>query len=793
MIKLWLGANRIKAVLLAFTAGALLAANLLGGKTLPVGVYGLGIVGGVAIALHTAGLVVVYKANRVINFAQVQMSVLGGLLFASLVQRRLPLVALHKVCPPCLPAPRTVGDLTNQGDRARDVLEAMGLFGSPAKTPLSEAAGVLGGTVDRSVLAASVAPGPLVQISFWLSLVVSVAVVVFLVWTIHALFVKRFNDAPRLVLTVATLGAGEFALTAGRRMLAPLLSVGTGEPPVAGPVPPPINLRFDVSPTVFGSADVMVVAVGVALLVGLAWFFKRSGAGVAMRAAAENPERARTLGVDVNAVTSRAWVLAGLLGGTAAVLSTARVGTGSLESFGTLTTALVAAVAGGLATVPLAVAGAFAVSLINQAALWTWGTPAVVDIAVLLLVATLLSVRTGRASRAERDSNSSWRASVEIRPIPAELVRHPAVRRGLIGVSVLVGALVLGYPWFMSSAQISLGQSTMVTAMIGLSLLVLTGWAGQISLGQIGFAAIGAWVISSTGLPFLAALPVAAVIGAGCAVAVGIPAIRLRGLYLAIASLTFGAAASAVLLDGDLLGGNLKAVPRPIVLGIDFNDDRSFYYLALVFLVATVVGVSGLRRSRVGRALIATRDNELAAEAYGISIFRARLTGFAVSGFVAAVAGVLLAVAQGGVEARSFGGSNSVAVFLTTIVGGVGSISGPVLGAVFFGLLRLMRTTPLSFIVDLLQSGGLLVVAVLLFLPGGISGAVFSVRDSWLRRVAARDRIVVPSLIADTGRLGATTLPIAPPKGVAARYVPVRYRLDDQWSADPAPVGGEVR
>src|SRR4029077_21014088 len=124
---------------------------------------------------------------------------------------------------------------------------------------------------------------------------------------------------------------------------------------------------------------------------------------------------------------------------------------------------------------------------------------------------------------------------------------------------------------------------------LALSLLILTGWAGQISLGQFGFAAVGAWTVAVTRWPLPLALLAAAVLGAVAAVAVGLPALRLRGLHLAISTLAFAVGVSAILLNQRYLGRHLpQAVRRPVFLGLDLNDVRVFYYFVLAFLIMAV-------------------------------------------------------------------------------------------------------------------------------------------------------------------------------------------------------------
>jgi branched-chain amino acid transport system permease protein len=314
-----------------------------------------------------------------------------------------------------------------------------------------------------------------------------------------------------------------------------------------------------------------------------------------------------------------------------------------------------------------------------------------------------------------------------------------------------------------------------------MSLLVLTGWAGLVSLGQFAFAAVGAWAAAASGLPFLVAVPLGALAGAVLAVLVGLPALRLRPLTLGISTLTFAAAVPTVLLNRDALGGALPdELSRPLVLGISLDDQRSFYFLAMAVLVLVIGAVTGLRRSRTARVLLAARDNEAAAQSFGIGVLRARLQAFALSGGIAAFAGALFAYQQAGVKAESFGITASLLVFGFTVIGGLGSIGGPPAGFAVLAVLSLTLSTKPAWFADATGLGG---IVLLLAAPGGIAQLLLDLRDGVLRRIARRNGIAVPSL--DRTRASEQrTAPIVPktgPRGGAV-FVPVRYALTGDWA-----------
>ncbi|MDQ1445432.1 MAG: branched-chain amino acid transport system permease protein livM, partial [Acidimicrobiaceae bacterium] len=489
------------------------------------------------------------------------------------------------------------------------------------------------------------------------------------------------------------------------------------------------------------------------------------------------------------------------LAGLASLLAAAGAGTvaSAATDIGPLVRMLAAASIGALVSLPATLFGALAIGLMDQSFLWhAKNNDAMVGVLLVLVVAALL-VQRMRYSRAEVDAQGSWEASREMRPIPPELRPLPAVRRALGALAALVGLWVLAYPWVMSPSQTNLAVSTMALGMVGLSLLVLTGWAGQISLGQMGFAAVGGWVALVSGLPLLIGLVAGGVVAGACAVAVGIPALRLRGLHVAISTLAFGLAVSSIVLDRRHLGGHVpSAVNRPVLLGLSLEDERVFYYFALVVVAVAVAAVAGLRRSRTARVLIASKDNEQAAQTFGISVRAARLRAFAISGFMAGAAGGLLAYGQHTLDPSSFSPSRSLDVFLATLIGGMGSIAGPLLGAGYRGAVQMASTSSLGAYIQLFLDPGLGVLIVFLVLPGGLTQAAFGVRDAWLRRLASRLRITVPSLAGDREQTKGERLPIAPkvwPSTTLPMFVPQRYRLDRQWArtarAQRAAAGGK--
>ncbi|MEO6206221.1 MAG: ABC transporter permease [Mycobacteriales bacterium] len=703
---------------------------LLPGGT-PAGVVGLGIVSAAGLALQAAGIILVFRSNRFINFAQLQIGAVAATLFALLVNVQPVLRGVSQVCPPCLQQ-----------------------------------------------------PGPrLLQINYWGSLIVSFVFAVGLSWLVYLLVVRKLQRAPRLVLTVASI----FLITllaAVQKTLVNLLSTQDQQTfgGVTKAVPPPWRIELRIDPARFVTADLLTVLVAVLALGAVGLYLARSRLGTAIRATAENPSRAQTLGVDVVSVNGRVWMLVGALSGAAALLGamSSPAGDGTAPASATsLVRILVVVVIARFTSLPMAGLAALAFGVLSQAVQFSAGSTTVLDGSLVVVISGLLLLQRRISHRSDQDTSSAYLAGRQATPIPDELRGVPAVRTMLRTFWGAIAVIMLSAAFVLSPSQTAILATTVVYAIVGLSLLVLAGWAGQVSLGQFGFAAVGGYVAAVSGLPFLIALPLGAIAGAAVAVLVGLPALRLSGLTLAVSTLAFASSVLAVLLNPDLLGRFLPdTLRRPTLLGIDLNDQRAYYYVTLMALLLSVGGVAGLRRSRTARVLIAARDNEAAAQSFGIGLLRARLSAFAVSGFLAALAGGLFAYQQGTVGADSFSVETSLLLFTFTVIGGLGSLAGPLVGFGALAVINLTITSP-TWLAAINGIGG---IALLLLAPGGLAQVGFDVRDGLLRRIARRNNIDVAAFASTTSVEGRA--PISPHTGSAGStvFVPTRYALDDQWA-----------
>ena len=266
-------------------------------------------------------------------------------------------------------------------------------------------------------------------------------------------------------------------------------------------------------------------------------------------------------------------------------------------------------------------------------------------------------------------------------------------------------------------------------------LMLLTGYTGQVSMGHAAFFGIGAFtsaILSSKGVPFVLALPSAGLLAGVVGIFIGLPALRLSGLYLAIATMGFGFIVEEILVRWEsLTRGNMGMMVDPPSIGpLIFESETSYYYLTLVVLILTILAARNILRSPTGRALIAIRDSEVAAQAMGISMAKYKTMAFAISAFFTGVAGSLYAHKLTFINPESFTILVSIEFLAMIIIGGLGSLHGAVFGAAFIiflpQLIIMTRDYMPKYLAD--QTGlepvlyGLMIILFILFEPMGIYG-----------------------------------------------------------------------
>lgn len=661
---------------------------VLWGPTLGIMVQGA-LVGSIS-ALLAVGIALVYRANRVVNFAQGDLGVAPALLAILLI------------------AP----------DQA----------GGP--------------------------PDFLTGLPYVVALAVGLTAAVLLGALVQKLFILRFSRSPRLILTVATIGVAQL-LAALALFMPRWFGFTTLGPPS---LDPPFDVSTRIGGVVFDDNDLMVFLLVPLLLGGLAWFLRATRVGIAIRAVAERSDRAATLGVPVGRIQTTVWVVTTVLAFVTVFLRAGVISVpiGSALGVTVLVRALAAAVIGRMESFPRITAAAIGLGIVEQSIVYSTGRDIYVFPVIFGIIVVALALnRRERGNRLADEIVSTWQAVREIRPVPPELRSLTEVRAVRAGLALLVAGAVLALPLLLPDGKLSIATDTAIIATVAVSLVLLTGWAGHVSLGQMAFAAIGGaaggWITQSAELDLGIALLVGGLAGALVAVAVGIPAARAGGLTLAVITLALASATLFWLLNPELF----TWVPRgrfdqdPQIFGrIVIDSETSFYALSLAVLALAIGMLRGIRRTRTGRVLIAVRENPRAAESYGVNAVRSMLSAFAFSGFIAAMAGVVFVHHQhalsNSVSGNPFSPEASLRVFSIAVIGGLGSIPGAVLGAIYVFSLQYYMLPEYRFLAT-----GFGLLAILLVLPGGLGAGLAEARDAGLRWVAKRRGIVVPSLVAD--------------------------------------------
>jgi branched-subunit amino acid ABC-type transport system permease component len=492
-------------------------------------------------------------------------------------------------------------------------------------------------------------------------------------------------------------------------------------------------------------AQITVVVVTAVLVAGLAWFFRSTGLGTATRAVSENPDAARLLGIGVHRVNLVAWGIGGATAGLAGVLITpllSQLNTTTLVVF--TVQALAAALVGRLTSIPLTLAGGIGLGMV-QPVVRLFGQrhlglgQGIDELTALLviLVALLLFRRGGR-----RDVVGGGLPPVAVRPLP----------QGRLALASVIGivAVGVGLPLLVDDVG-NLSRETLVTGAVWsiavLSLVLLAGVVGQVSVCQAVFMGVGAYgtgIGMAHDLPFLMALGLGALMAAAAAALVGLPAVRLEPLELAIATLALAFTADRFLYAWKPFGssGGTREVPRPGFGALGAHapvGERNYAWFAIAVLVLLAFAVASLRRGRTGAALTALRSSEPATSAMGFSVASVKLRGFAASGFIAGIAGGIYAGLLQGASGTPFDFTRSITLLAFAVIVGVGSVPAAFLGGVVITLSTLTfgdtgkvadgRSVSLSTLLT-----GLLLIGVLALAPQGLAGLVERLTRRFRRR-----------------------------------------------------------
>jgi ABC-type branched-subunit amino acid transport system ATPase component/ABC-type branched-subunit amino acid transport system permease subunit len=524
-----------------------------------------------------------------------------------------------------------------------------------------------------------------------------------------------------------------------------------------GDYPQPFHAHVHLGGVRLTGMNVLTAILVPLLVVALALFMGYTLYGKQIRAAANNPDAARLCGISVSQVSAITWALAGGFAAVSAVMEAPNQPSVNVSALGPflLMMTLGAAAFGAFASLPGALAGGLLLGVVYQvvsseaanattAGLWAFG--------VILLV---VFVR-GRAIARVFELSGNVVEELPVTRVAASirdkaLVRYQPVWLGVVGMLAL--AAWPHIPGFETTGDRFNLTVVVIYALIGVSMTMLLGWGGQVSLGNFALVGLGAYLAArwSADWTLLSMILVAGAIGAGVLVLVGLPALRIRGLTLAVTTLGLAVISHDWLYHQKWIGG-ANPLSRTVEwpnLGLNLgtaDSQYSVYYVALVVLALAASMCAALRRSGAGRTFIAVRDNERASAAFGVSPAAVKLAILAVSGFFSAVAGVLWAISWRAISVTQFTPDFSTAILAIPIIGGLGSISGAVVaGVLLYGMTVFVGPSVSGLFGELGQNlgfnlflSGAGVVGVVMHYPHGIAGEAQKRWQQYLDRLARR-------------------------------------------------------
>jgi sulfate-transporting ATPase len=609
-----------------------------------------GLVTGAVYALLAMGLVFIYKATRVPNFAYGAQAALVAFLHFSLVNGRH--VGLH--------------------------LDAFFIHAGFDAT---------------------------IRLPFWGAMPVSLAFGASIGYLMERFVMRAFARAPMVTNIIVTLAlSGLFASLAqqwfgGNDLIVPneqAIFPRTSALSIGG-----VKMSWEQ----IGVIGLVLAFAGVLYLI-----FRYTETGLALRAVATDRDIASLQGVSVRRVSQLAWITGSMAAGVAGIMLASLIVSSNPSLLVLLTIwGFAAAIVGGMISFPIAVGAGFLIGIVEEVvrhyvsrgnATQLIGLPEAITLGAVIVILAFRPRWIFKGIRDEQDSGVVGRASgVDLRvgrwidPVEAyRLVRAAtgrlipartwaAIKRA---VPVVLVALALVFPLLPLPEFWTLPLNlSLIFLLVALSFVVVIGWLGQISLATGAFVAVGgagAYIGANfMHLPFPLPIATGVLLSIPIAVLLGLPALRLRGLHLAIATLLFGLVVERALLPRFTASSVLH---RPSFL----TSDRVMYYVFLACTLVAFVFASRLSGTKMGRAFRAIRDSEIVASAYGIQPVRTKLTGFAISGAIGALGGSLLIYQLGSFQAQYGTVAFSISWALNAVVGGITSIAGPVIAAVLFGL-----------------------------------------------------------------------------------------------------------
>jgi branched-chain amino acid transport system permease protein len=528
---------------------------------------------------------------------------------------------------------------------------------------------------------------------------------------IERLAIRPLQGRSRIAPLLATIGVGF--------VLDQLVQLVCKPEPRALPNPLP-DWRIAIGGGSIGALDLLIAAIGIVSAAVLFTFLRWTKLGWAVRATAQDPEAAAQMGVDTNAVNSTVFAVASALGGLSGLL----VGMyynhiDPSMSFNAMLKGIVATVIGGVGNVPGAIFGSLVLGLTESYGIALFGATYRDLVAFALLIAALMFRPEGLLGRGAVHSEPLTGTFLA----PSRPVRVPAAAIWAVSAAAVLLPLVYAQPYLLQTLT-----NAWLAGMLALSLTLMAGTAGQISLGSAALLAIGAYASAlltlNLDMPVALAILLAGLLAAGIGTLLIFPAFRLRGHYIAIATLAIGQVVGLVILNWESLtqgAMGLSGIPPLTFAGHDLYSPAAVYWICLGALVALAFLQTRLLGSHFGRTLRAIRDDDIAARAYGVQLDRYKSLAFAFGAFGAGVSGALSAHLFSYINYQTFDAQVSVLALTMVILGGMGNVLGAVAGAVLLvGLPEAFRFTAEYRVLIY----GLVLLLMIRFRPQGLLGTV---------------------------------------------------------------------
>ena len=556
-----------------------------------------------------------------------------------------------------------------------------------------------------------------VAITLWHLPLVTAFVVVAIVcgalgMAIERVGLRQLQGAARIAPLLATIGVS-FALDQ-------LIQLIFTPNPHAFPSPLP-DTRYQLGGVSIGNLDLLIAGIGIATSAILFGFLRFTKLGWALRATAQDRDAAQQMGVETNQVNQLAFAVASIMGGIAGMLVGMYFNTVyPTMSFQAGLKGFAANLLGGLGNVPGALIGGLLLGLIESYGVAAFGATYRNLFAFVILIAVLILRPNGLFNR---------RRQAPPEPLTGTFVssQRPLVLPAwaIFALAAVAAAL----PLFVSDPYLlQILTNAWLMAMVALSVTLATGTAGQTSLGHAGFLAIGAYASAlltlRLGWPFVPSLLVAGVIAGVLGTLLVLPAFRLRAHYVAIATLGIGEIVSQVILNWDSLTNGVMGIPNippPSIFGWEAFMARDIYWVSLALLLLVTLFQWQLVRSPLGRTWRAIREDDVAAQSYGINLNRYKALVFIASAFIAGISGAFTAHMYTYINHETFTNTTSILVLTMVILGGMGNMLGAVVGAVALTALPELFRGLVDYRYLLY---GITLLLLIRFRPQGLLGAV---------------------------------------------------------------------